>query len=213
LTNILDSCPCLNYIVTEDVKVDDRFLTHTYEEREKKRKEIVPGWPLIYYATINLFVHGEKASSYRGGDLSEQVRLLEQVIASWTRVYQLFDEYSSKCPHLNTTILHAAAGANLIDVVEHLIRNNLDVNIQDEEGYTARHLAARWGHQPVTKSLFHAGASIGMKTKQEQTPLVLAAGNMHSELVRWLLEQGACVNEAQVTLEARYRQQQKMEML
>jgi len=132
---------CLTYIITEDVKVDDthfddRYPTSLYEKREKKRKELVSGWPLIHYATINLFVHGGKATSYRGGELSEQIRLLEQIMAHWIRVYRVFDEYSSKRPHWNTTILHATASADIIDIIEHQIRNNFDVNIQDEEGHT-----------------------------------------------------------------------------
>ncbi|KAJ9654751.1 hypothetical protein H2198_006269 [Neophaeococcomyces mojaviensis] len=185
---------CLNYLATEDVEVNDRHRTGFYEENEE-RKEIVSSWPLVHYATINLFVHGEKATSYRGGGLTEQTRLLEQIMANWIRVYKVFDEYSSKCPRLDTTVLHAAASANLLDIVEHLI-HNFDVNIQDEKGYTPLHLAARWGHQSVAETLFHAGASIDMKTKQEQTPLVLAAGNGHLELVQWLLCQGANLDEA-----------------
>lgn len=176
--------------------MNDKYPTPSYVGQEEHQKGVVSSWPMIHYATMNLLVHGEKATNYRGGDFSGQVRLLEQIIPNWIRIYQLFDEYSSKCPHLNTTVLHAAASANLIDIVVHLVRNNCDIDIQDEEGYTALHLAARWGHQSVTETLIYRGASIDLKTYEEQTLLVLAAGNGHVELVRWLLQQGASLNEA-----------------
>jgi ankyrin repeat protein len=209
---------CLNYLATE--LDEDSCLQKENKDNHIARKhqlsESLSHLPFMKYATIHVLVHGEKATVYRG-DLSGQIRLLEQIIPQWIGVYEIFDPYSWKCPPWHTTILHVAARANLTDIVERLMGHSPDVgkrhrrtgklrrertrkimkpDIQDDDGYTALHVAAQWGHQSIIEILFHAGASIHIPTTAGQTPLVLAAGNGHLRVLQWLLRQGANLNEA-----------------
>jgi ankyrin repeat protein len=209
---------CLNYLATEldEDSCLQKEIQDYYFARTDQLRESLSHLPLMRYATIHVLVHGEKATVYRG-DLSGQIRLLEQIIPHWIGVYKIFDPYPWKSPPGHTTILHVAARANLTDIVERLMGHSPDVgnrhrrtwklrrertrkimkpDIRDNKGYTALHVAAQWGHQSVIEILFHAGASIHVLTTEGETPLVIAAGNGHLRVLQWLLRQGANVNDA-----------------
>lgn len=87
------------------------------------------------------------------------------------------------------TVLHIAARADNIDVVEYLLgTSRIAVNAQDKNGQTALHLACRNGHVDVVKILIRA-PFIYVNTRDPilQTPLHLACEQGHLDIVRIIL--------------------------
>lgn len=73
-------------------------------------------------------------------------------------------------------------------------RGAADINMRTQEGWTALHLAASYGHESVVRLLTEEGALIDAATNSHRTALQLAAEHGHLETVRNLLEAGANVN-------------------
>ena len=63
---------------------------------------------------------------------------------------------------LNKNLLDAARNG-LIDVVEWLLSNEADINYKNNNGDTALHLAAIYGHNDLFHILFDAGADTKIK--------------------------------------------------
>ena len=81
-----------------------------------------------------------------------------------------------------TTALRLAAANGLMKT----IMNTDIVNIQDDEGMTALHLAARSGHGEVVKTFLNTDI-VKIRDNEGQTALHLAAWKGHSEVVKILL--------------------------
>ncbi len=101
--------------------------------------------------------------------------------------------------------LMQAAAQGCTESVKLLLAAGADVNATDEEGRSALIQAARpYGPGPdyvgcqdkngVAKELIAAGANVNIKTKEGQTPLFYATYTGNTEMVKWLLENGADVN-------------------
>lgn len=87
--------------------------------------------------------------------------------------------------------LHVASKMGLADVVE-LLLPLCQLNLQDEEGYTALHHAAGKGHiGVVTMLLQSASLKVDILCKTLVTPLWLAADHGHCDVVRALAERKA----------------------
>jgi len=87
-----------------------------------------------------------------------------------------------------------AASENQGDCLQVLLDLDWDVNLRNEEGETALHLACLEGHLGIVKRLLQAGAEINPQTELGDTPLALATLQGHGEIVRFLLDQGADPN-------------------
>lgn len=87
------------------------------------------------------------------------------------------------------TVLHIAARADNIDVVQYLLSTSrIAVNAQDKRGRTALHLACEKGHDDVVKSLIRAPLIyVNSRDERRQTPLHMACEKGHMEIVRFLL--------------------------
>lgn len=112
------------------------------------------------------------------------------MLGRWVQVYQELDEHSRVCPPSGTTLLHMAAAANLVDLIEPVVSDVKDVAIRNMYGDTALHLAARWGHVTAGKILRGKGADQDAKNESGKTPLFEAASNGNLEFVEWLLDEG-----------------------
>ncbi|EEA22878.1 hypothetical protein EYB25_005646 [Talaromyces marneffei] len=85
--------------------------------------------------------------------------------------------------------LHVASKMGLTDVIR-LLLSMCQLNLQDEEGYTALHHAASKGHEDVIVLLLNSGGTkVDIPSKTQVTPLWLAANHGHSDIV-WVLTQG-----------------------
>ncbi|KAJ5941941.1 hypothetical protein N7516_002109 [Penicillium verrucosum] len=149
--------------------------------------------PLIAYASHYVFIHAEKAAGSRADVLQNEQDILKQVIGPWTQICYIQDDYGGRRPPERTTILHVAAGANLVDVIESVVSNGEEITKKDIIGNTAFHLAARGGHITASKILLDKGADYEAKNKYGITPLTEAARCGHVRFVEWLLCEGANV--------------------
>ncbi|CRL21329.1 NACHT nucleoside triphosphatase [Penicillium camemberti] len=157
------------------------------------KQDVIQDHPLLDYATYNLFVHAEKAADSRADVLQNEQDILQRVIGPWVQIYRIKYRSSKRCPQEDTTILHMAAAANLVDVIESVVSNGTDVMEKDRIGNTAFHLAASQGHITVGKILREKGADREAKNANGITPLTEAARCGHVRFVEWLLHEGVKV--------------------
>lgn len=85
-----------------------------------------------------------------------------------------------------TTLLHYAAEAGSIRVVDVLISARAKLNEKEANGLTALHLAARNGRSDIVQRLLTAKASRTAQGPEKETALLLAAQAGHEEAVRAL---------------------------
>jgi glycerophosphodiester phosphodiesterase len=95
-----------------------------------------------------------------------------------------------------SSVLALATKANYIEIVRCLISASVDVNYQDEQGDTALHVAARFGHTDCARLLLvgrddqKADIELAEKT-YGWTPLFIGCVDGHLEIVELLIEHGA----------------------
>ena len=90
--------------------------------------------------------------------------------------------------------LHSASFEGHLQVVRHLLRHGVDVNIRNSENDTPLLLASWQGHRDVVQYLLNHGADLDLRNKWLELPLTLAAYYGHVDVVRLLLEHNADVN-------------------
>ncbi|KAI2741901.1 hypothetical protein DTO012A1_4463 [Penicillium roqueforti] len=173
---------CLVYLATVHLLAGTSGFKGTKEG-------LIQEYSLIHYATMNLFIHAEKASEIRSDVLQDEKEILQRVLSFWVGTYQKLDEYNGLCPPRGTTLLHMAAAANLKDLIEPVVSDIQDVAIRNTDGDTALHLAARGGHVTAGKILRRKGADQEAKSHSGKTPLYEAASGGHTYFVKWLLEE------------------------
>ncbi|KAJ9633700.1 Glycerophosphocholine phosphodiesterase [Knufia peltigerae] len=92
--------------------------------------------------------------------------------------------------------LALATKANFIEIVRLLVIAGVDINYQDEQGDTALHVAARFGHSECARLLLE-GSDIQKantelcETTYSWTPLFIACVDGHLPVVELLIEHGA----------------------
>ncbi|KAJ5659608.1 hypothetical protein N7507_006059 [Penicillium longicatenatum] len=168
-------------------------------DSQGKKGDLIQNNPLLAYATVNLFIHAEKAAYCRVLTLLNEQDILQQVLDRWVQIYQILDRYDPACPPKGTTIIHMAAAANLVDIIERMSlesENSEDLATKDANGNTAFHLAARYGHVIVGRILREKAVDCDLTNGQGKTPLTEAASYGRTDFVEWLLLEG-------VKLEAR----------
>lgn len=141
------------------------------------------------YAPIHLAVIG-------GHPLATQT-LLEAGVAGLTKETA---NQSTAIPH-SGAVLAVATQSNFVTIVKLLVDAGVEINHQNEQGETALHVAARFGHVESAKALL-AGSALH-KTAVDipektfgWTPLFIACVDGHVAMVRLLVEHGANVDRA-----------------
>ncbi|KZZ89522.1 glycerophosphodiester phosphodiesterase GDE1 [Ascosphaera apis ARSEF 7405] len=99
----------------------------------------------------------------------------------------------------SSAVLALATKANFIDIVKLLVEAGVDINYQDENGETALHIAARFGHTQCAKLLIDGApqqtANLELTEKTYSwTPLFIAAVDGNLETAELLINAGADVN-------------------
>lgn len=174
---------CLVYLATVDILAGTGMFKETKED-------LIWNCSLLNYATTNLFIHAEKAADCRSDIFQNEKDILQRVLCRWVQIYRNLYGYSRACPPEGTTLLHMAAAANLVDLIEPVVSDIKDVAIRNRDGDTALHSAARRGHVTAGKILRRKGADQEAKNGSSKTPLFEAAGGGHIEFVEWLLDEG-----------------------
>lgn len=96
----------------------------------------------------------------------------------------------------SAAVLAIATKANFFDIVRLLVQAGVDINYQDEQGDTALHVAARFGHVDCARLLLEgselqkADMELCEKT-YGWTPLFIACVDGHLPIVNLLIEAGA----------------------
>ena len=78
--------------------------------------------------------------------------------------------------------------------VSHFQKHEVEMDINDDNGNTALHIACYCGHMDLVKEMHRNGAKLNAKNNQGQTPLFVAVISSQSELAIWLANIGADVN-------------------
>jgi ankyrin repeat protein len=116
--------------------------------------------------------------------------------ALFWRLASCFSLYSVNYrDNFGMTALHWAVAQNYNELVQDLLsKYNPDPTIQDNEGNTALHLAARNGNGIILQALRAHNADISAVNNNGDTPLHMAIRTGRATIVRQLLEAGAQIN-------------------
>ncbi|ATZ48862.1 hypothetical protein BCIN_04g00800 [Botrytis cinerea B05.10] len=180
---------CANYI---------GMIKPDYSKKPIERA-IQAQFPFVDYAVRSWYLHAEKAETQ--GVLQDYLlRFIQHypyALKNWIWLYEIIDRYysSGRRPGNNCTLLHTTSGANLLSVVNGLLKVGYELESMDDDGNRALHYASRWGHVQIVKTLLDAGALIDEENKSKCTVLERAAANGHREVVKILLAKGANVNK------------------
>lgn len=100
---------------------------------------------------------------------------------------------------LNILCLKYACLNHYIDAAEYILdRGEVNINEQDESGYTVLHILAQHGnYRETTELLINYGAHVNTKTIHGSTPLALAYYYGFFDMMRILIQSGADVNAPQ----------------
>nr|XP_020853866.1 ankyrin-3 isoform X19 [Phascolarctos cinereus] len=93
----------------------------------------------------------------------------------------------------NASYLRAARAGNLEKALDY-IKNGVDINICNQNGLNALHLASKEGHVEVVSELIHRDANVDAATKKGNTALHIASLAGQTEVVKVLATNGANLN-------------------
>lgn len=101
----------------------------------------------------------------------------------------------------SSAVLALATKANFVDIVKLLVDAGVDINYQDEQGETALHVAARFGHDTCAKILLDGTDEQKINTELAEvtyswTPLFIACVDGSLSVVELLIEAGADLKRA-----------------
>ncbi|XP_053548221.1 ankyrin-3 isoform X2 [Bombina bombina] len=93
----------------------------------------------------------------------------------------------------NASYLRAARAGNLEKALDYL-KNGVDINICNQNGLNALHLASKEGHIEIVSELIQRGADVDASTKKGNTALHIASLAGQTNVVKVLVTSGANVN-------------------
>ncbi|XP_060795564.1 ankyrin-3 isoform X8 [Neoarius graeffei] len=93
----------------------------------------------------------------------------------------------------NASYLRAARAGNLEKALDYL-KSGVEINICNQNGLNALHLASKEGHVEMVAQLIKLGATVDAATKKGNTALHIASLAGQNEVVRELVNNGANVN-------------------
>jgi len=93
----------------------------------------------------------------------------------------------------NEQMIRAVSNGNTVRINK-LLQRGVDVNVEDKDGWTPMHHAAKFGQLDAIKLLEKEGGDINAKDKKGNTVMHIAGLHLNFNVLRWLMEQGADVN-------------------
>ncbi|MDC0358633.1 ankyrin repeat domain-containing protein, partial [Oligoflexia bacterium] len=97
-------------------------------------------------------------------------------------------------PKMQTIKIHIAAQNGDVQTVEKELREGVDVNAPDEDGYTALHWACQEGYLQVVEPLLKMKADVTIRDVDGYHALEIAATKGHYEIAKTLIDNGADVS-------------------
>lgn len=96
----------------------------------------------------------------------------------------------------SSAVLALATKSNFVDIVRILVKSGVDINYQDEQGETALHVAARFGHADCARLLVAGSKDQFINVELSETtygwtPLFIACVDGHLPIVEILVDAGA----------------------
>jgi len=120
-------------------------------------------------------------------DNLKKILYLFLVLVSSTMV-QANDKATLKAnDFLSQNTLHDAVRSGDIDLVEYLVKQGIELNEQDDYGYTPLHLAVRLHDLNITKYLLDVGANPNTHDTYKDTPLLDATRNDDTKIAKLLI--------------------------
>ena len=96
--------------------------------------------------------------------------------------------------HSGAELLAACKSRDAVEVKRLLGVAGIDVNAEDENGWTPLHYACEKGHKELALALVANEADVNAKNKNDMTPLLYACEKGHKEVALALVANGADVN-------------------
>ncbi|XP_018432171.1 PREDICTED: ankyrin-3 [Nanorana parkeri] len=93
----------------------------------------------------------------------------------------------------SASYLRAARAGNIEKALDYL-KNGVDINVCNQNGLNALHLASKEGHVEIVSELIQRGANVDASTKKGNTALHIASLAGQAEVVKVLVTNGANVN-------------------
>jgi ankyrin repeat protein len=94
----------------------------------------------------------------------------------------------------NRTLLHAAAIGGNLEIIQELLKSNIDMNAKDTLGDTALQLATQKNSIEIVRLLLAQNADPSVQNQAQETPLMTALENGYVALAQLLIAHGADVN-------------------
>ncbi|KAI1916626.1 Glycerophosphocholine phosphodiesterase [Ophidiomyces ophidiicola] len=96
----------------------------------------------------------------------------------------------------SSAVLALATKANFVSIVQLLVDAGVDINYQDDQGETALHVAARFGHEKCARALLEGSETQKANTELTEhtyswTPLFIACVDGNTSVVQLLIDAGA----------------------
>ncbi|PAA67560.1 hypothetical protein BOX15_Mlig022307g1 [Macrostomum lignano] len=120
---------------------------------------------------------------------ADRLQAVENFVASGRSVDTILTWRGSEC-----TPLMWACYLSRIGILARLIRESVDVNKQNSEGFSAVHIGCQQGHREAVDLLIQARADVNLQLNTGSSPLYIASQNGHHEVVDRLLKARADVN-------------------
>ncbi|KAJ5674591.1 uncharacterized protein N7477_004525 [Penicillium maclennaniae] len=116
---------------------------------------------------------------------------------NWKGSHRKEDQVRKQAPK-SSAVLALATKANFVDIVQLLVDAGVDINYQDEQGETALHVAARFGHDECARIILEGSDVQKANTDLPEnmyswTPLFIACVDGHLNVAQQLVAAGADV--------------------
>ncbi|KAL2146803.1 hypothetical protein VTI28DRAFT_2284 [Corynascus sepedonium] len=164
--------------------------------------QLMLNFPFLHYATTSWMLHakyiGAKENQERQQNTGDDfVRLTEDFVQAWVRVYSLIDPLSDGCPPQHTSMLHIFVRYQLISPLQSLLLHVASsaactINPKDDRGRTPLSYAAEDGDVEIVQLLLSTSkADVNTTDGLGRTPLSYSAIHGHHSIAQLLLTTGA----------------------